>query len=104
MKDPVERVSLVSEFCGEMVVKESSPFHTMCINPLRPGPNNRSHKYHSVLCDTGATSSIVSLKIATELGLVYNKNESVTVRGTNGIGGPCDKVLPYQGSFLYCMV
>ena len=77
-------VSFVTEFCGEVTVKEDSPLHVMCVNPERPGPGNRSHQFRTVLCDTGATSSIVSLKLAKEIGIQYQKDDSITVCGADG--------------------
>ena len=82
VKDEV--VSLVTEFCGEMVVKEDSPYHVMVVNPERPGPDNRNHQHRTVLCDTGATSSIIGQKLADEIGIKYQPDTSVTVRGADG--------------------
>ena len=77
-------VSLVTEFCGEVMVKEDSPLHVMCVNPERPGQHNRAHQFRTVLCDTGAMSSIVSMELAKEIGIQYEKDDSITVRGADG--------------------
>ena len=79
-----EVVSLVEEFCGEIQVKQDSPYHLMAINANRPGPGNRNHHYKVVLCDTGATSSIIGQKLADELGISYQPDSTVTVRGADG--------------------
>ena len=59
------------------------PLHKVLITSQNPGREKVEARLHTILCDTGASTSLMPQKVADSLGISYMADSNITVHGAD---------------------